>query len=49
MTALSQGVPVTLVMDLLSSEGPDSRAILQAEPPPPEQWWAAQSGEASAS
>jgi hypothetical protein len=37
MTALSQGVPVTLVMDLLSQ--PDSEAILRAEPPPPEQWW----------
>lgn len=37
MTALSQGVPVTLVLDLLSA--PDSEAILRAEPPPPEQWW----------
>jgi hypothetical protein len=44
MTALSQGVPVTLVMDLLSTEGPDSRAILQAEPPPVEQWWARAEG-----
>ncbi|WP_157371616.1 hypothetical protein [Angustibacter sp. Root456] len=44
MTALSHGVPVTLVMDLLSSEGPDSREILQSEPPPPEQWWAPGNG-----
>ena len=48
MTALSQGVPVTLVMDLLSSEGPDSQQILQSEPPPVEQWWARPEG-ASAS
>ncbi len=40
MTALSQGVPVTLVIDLLPRSGPDSEAILRAEPPPAEQWWA---------
>ena len=48
MTALSHGVPVTLVMDLLARSGPDSEAILHSEPPPPEQWWARADG-ASAS
>jgi hypothetical protein len=31
MTALAQGVPLTLLADLLEPDGPDSRAILARE------------------
>jgi hypothetical protein len=39
MQLLARGVPVTLLLDLADPAGPDSRAILAAEPAPTDPIW----------
>ncbi len=39
MRLLEQGIPLTLVMDLLAKEGPDSWVVLLTEPAPDVAWW----------
>lgn len=39
MQLLEQGVPLTLLMDLLAEDGPDSCVVLLTEPGPDVAWW----------
>lgn len=39
MDLLDEHVPLTLLIDLTSPQGPDSQAILDAEGVPDEVWW----------
>lgn len=36
---LSEGVPVSLLLDLTAPSGPDSESILDEEGEPEEAWW----------